>query len=273
VFTVSADYATVEAVKRHLSSQFTEDGDDAFIAELIHEASDLFALRTERFFVPFTGTFTVTVEEKGLRELSVPDTLSLTSITDVDSTGTETALAADQYRLLPPSGYPKTAAYQIYGSWYYGLRETLAGVFGYHPSPDTMWQSKTTITEPIASTTATSVTVASSAGIETLDYIKVGSEVLQVASVDSATVLTVTRAALGTTAATHLDNAAVSLYRQYEPVRRAVILLAAHLYRTRGNPGGETASGPQGTYTITAREPELIERTINELRRAEVVIV
>jgi hypothetical protein len=273
VFTVSADYASVEAVKRHLSSQFTEEGDDAFIAELIREASDLFALRSGRFFVPYTGTFTVTVEQGGYRELSLPDVLSLTSITDVDSIGTEIALAADQYRLLPASGYPKIAAYRLYGAWYSGYRETLAGVFGYHPSPDTMWQAKTTVTEAVASTSATSLTVASSTGIETLDYIKLGSEVMQVSEVVSATVLTVTRGALGTTAATHLDNAAVSLYRLYEPIRRAVILLAAHLYRTRANPGGESVAGPQGTFTISPEEPQLIERTIRALRRMQVLLV
>lgn len=273
MFVVQADYATVEAVKRHLSHQFVETGDDTFLAELVREASDLFALRVGRFFVPYTGTFTVTVDRGDYLELSLPDVLSLTSITDVDSIGTEIALTTDQYRLIPASGYPKTAAYRVYGGWYTGYRETLAGVFGYHPDPDRMWQAKTTITEAIASDTATSITVASSTGIETLDYIKVGSEVMQVAAVVSATALTVTRGTLGTTAATHLDDAAVSVYRQYEPVRRAVILLAAHLYRTRSNPGGESVAGPQGTFTVTPREPDVIEKTIRALQRHTVMIV
>jgi hypothetical protein len=273
VFTVSADYATVEAVKRHLSSQFTETGDDAFLAELVREASDLFALRTGRFFVPFATTYSMYVGHSGDRELLLPDILTLTSFTDVDSGLGEMALTADQYHLLPAYGYPKVSAYRVYGNWLYGFREDLVGTFGYHPVPSRMWQSKTTITEPIVSTTATSITVASSTGIETLDYLQIDSEVVQVTAVASATVLTVTRGLLGTTAATHLDNAAVSLFRHYEPVRRAVILLAAHLYRTRANPGGESVAGPQGTFTITPREPDLIEKTIRTLQRRTVMIV
>lgn len=266
---VQADYATVEAVKLHLAESFTETTSDAFLKSLIREASDVFARSCNRVFVPYPATLTLVPVRTSI-ELSIPDLLSLTSIAVDDG---ETALTATDYRIEPTVGYPKTHLRRKLAYWLYDDEIEIVGTFGCHPDPDRMWLAKTTLGAAIVSTTATTLTLTSTTGIETLDYIQVDSEVMQVTSVTNATTLVVTRGELRTTAATHLISATVSLYRQDEPVRRAVVLSAAHLYQTRANPGGERISGPQGNYVVSPQEADIVARTVALLARREPILV
>jgi len=67
----------------------------------------------------------------------------------------------------------------------------------------------TTLSAAIVSTSATSISVASGAGITNNDYIQIDNEILQVTAGGGTTSLTVTRGQKGTTAATHLINVGV----------------------------------------------------------------
>jgi len=66
----------------------------------------------------------------------------------------------------------------------------------------------TTLAAAITSTTATSITVASSAGFAVNDYVQIDAEAIRISAI-AGTTLTVVRAQLGTTAATHLISTAV----------------------------------------------------------------
>lgn len=68
-------------------------------------------------------------------------------------------------------------------------------------------KANTTLSAAITSTTSTSVSVASTTGMATGDYIQIGSEIMHITTL--ANPLTVTRGQLGTTAATHSNGAAV----------------------------------------------------------------
>jgi len=80
-------------------------------------------------------------------------------------------------------------------------------VFNYEPRART----GLTITEALADTTGTAVTISDSSTLLVGDIILIGTERLEVVAIVSGTVLTVERGAEGSTAATAADNATVTL--------------------------------------------------------------
>jgi hypothetical protein len=272
---VGADYTTVEAVKRHLTNTYTGTVDDTFLAELIREASDTFALNSGRTCVPFTESATVVPDAFSDVDLDIPDFLTITGVTD-DGT---TVDAAD-YVAEPRNNAPKTGLRRVSGYWTTGEDVVIAGTAGYHPEPSRMWRAlSATLGAALSDTTGTTVTLSISTtagGIETLDYIRVDDEVMHVTAITlgtdpTKTTLTVERGALLTTAAAHLIAAEIEQFHQYEAVKRAVTLRAAHLYRTRANPGGEETSGTGvGTFVTMPKEPPIVAQTEARLRRLRI---
>jgi hypothetical protein len=272
---VGADYTTVEAVKRHLSNSYEGIADDAFLAELIREASDTFAMNTGRTYVPFTESATVVPDAFSGCDLDIPDFLSITGVTDDG-----TAVEVTDYVAEPRNNAPKTRLRRISGYWTTGEDIVITGTAGYHPEPLRMWRAlSVTLGAALSDTTGTTVTLSistTSGGIETLDYIRIDDEVMHVTAITlgtnpTKTTLTVERGALLTTAATHLIAAEIEQFHQYEAVKRAVTLRAAHLYRTRANPGGEQTSGTGvGTFVTMPKEPPIVAQTEARLRRLRI---
>jgi len=122
-----------------------------------------------------------------------------------------------------------------------------------------------TTSDAISSTTATSASVASAAGLGPAQTILIDSEQLYITAISGNT-LTVERGVNGSTAATHSGGASVYRYDYPELVAQACLDLSKIVFRDR-DMGAVTAIG-SGEATITSAEGELqsILMTLDQYR-------
>ena len=134
------------------------------------------------------------------------------------------------------------------------------------------WQyitaSASTLSAAITTTTATTLTVASLGNHGAGNTIVVDSEQMYCTG-HSSTTLTVRRGVNGTTAATHLINAAVSIVEHPSDVKMVTADLARMQYRDRDLGVVETiGSGGQGTITRSSSEMRSTLSTLDHYRVA-----
>lgn len=208
------------------------------------------------------------------------DLLSVTSITirgSTAATATTTLVADTDYYLLDANGGYGAAPYRTvllhrqgvsaFGS---GFRVTdIAGTWGY---VDERVVSATTVASGLASdATVTTFTTSASPTIYPGNTLRIESEQLYVTAV-SGTTATVVRGVNGTTAATHANASAISVYRY----PRAVVDTATRLFLRRWKARDAGADGTDGggdVPGVTPRESEdtIIRRGLFGLRLKEMV--
>jgi hypothetical protein len=105
--------------------------------------------------------------------------------------------------------------------------------------------------------------------VEALNTILVGTEQLYVTAVSTNT-LTVKRGVNGTTAATHLISAAVSLYQYPEDVTEACAIQASRLFRRHEAPFGVTGAPDIGQTAVIARLDPDVKILLRDYRRITV---
>lgn len=142
-------------------------------------------------------------------------------------------------------------------SWY--SDETLpqfiqvTGVWGWHEDYTNAYAHVDDLAADVATTTATSITVADADGADLDGFtprfspgnlIQVGSELMEVTAVNTSTnILTVKRGVNGTTAATHTTGDDVNVYQVDERVKRIAARQTGLLYARRGAYQVETLDG------------------------------
>lgn len=274
----SADFTTLQAVRRQLAQELPSGATAAQIAEdtaanelitlYIREASSWIQEHCNRTFVPYVATREYPSFEYRGRFLLDEDLLSLTSVS-VDGT----ALDSGDYIAFPYNARPYRSVYFQPGSVVFSALKdvnkkfSIAGVWGFHEDYNNAWKSLTTLSANISSTTATSISVTSATGFEVLQYIKVGDEVMQVTAITTTPTpaLTVVRAALGTTATTHTSGATVL---RFVPSGQAILLatrLAAWLYQKRTD-NGDRVAFTDGSITLSEL-PVVVRSLLPQLKR------
>lgn len=120
------------------------------------------------------------------------------------------------------------------GEWRNSIRVT--GTWGYrsHYPMEGWLNSGATVNENPLTISDAVITVSSVAAFSPGQMIRIGTEYMEVLAVDGLT-LTVTRGWRGSTAATHAQNAQISIWIPEPPITRAILRWAAFLYRRRGN--------------------------------------
>ena len=259
----SADYTTLETVKRYIDIGSTLTTDDVLLKDIIRQASDDFTIQCNRSFVPYIATRAFIVPSNAAVMQLPADLLTLSTITGDD--GSALVVAVD-YELLPLSA-PYNSIRRLSGAWARGDTITIAGTWGWHSAPPIMWRPLATLLANITSS-ATTISPTFATAVDILSYIQVGTEVMQITAVATGnTSYTVTRGELGSTAAAHTAADVINLFHQYSVVANSVKLRTAHLYRIRANPGGERIEGTQGSFTISPKEPPIVPQNARFLRR------
>lgn len=248
--TYPSDYTTYDHVDDQLKALTTGaslDNDLATIVIYIHEASQLINAWCGRTFVPYISTSeSVRYAISRSRYQQLPDdTLSLTSITDTSGT----TVLASSYKLLnelyQANGSPyryieiaSSASISYADSSDFHPSFTVDGIFGYSQQPyANAWVNTTTMNnDGNLSASATSLVVTASTNIETLDYIRIEDEFMQVTTIDSATeTLTLKRGVNGSTATTHDDSTQIDVWQVNHAIKLATTRLTAWLYSSRQN--------------------------------------
>ena len=250
-------YATIADIKGVLG--ITSTTDDTVIRKIAESASRSIDQYTNRTFVAYTGTKVF----DGVRELWIPDLLSITTLKtdDNDDATYENTWATTDYIEYGVgiedtlNTYPRirleTHPNGDYNSFASGVKKgvQIAGLWGYGDGISaTPYVSDTTITEDLtAGESAIDVTAVTnlSAG----QVILIGSEQYYIYSISSLT-LTAETAVNGTTAATHSSGATIYIYQYPSDIRQACIDLSVALYQNRARQGLQTERLGDYSYTV-----------------------
>jgi len=236
-------YVSIDLLKSSSVLNVSGSGDDTRLRLLAESQSRVIDRLCNRHFYALSATRTF--DGSGADTLLMPDLVSITTLkTDDDINRTfEATWATTDYLLRPNNADPTTREnsnsrpyteilIDSNGTKSYFTQGAqtvqVAGVWGF-------WQHTFTATETadaISSTTATTFSVSSRTDVEVGHTILIDSEQLYVQSYSGNT-LTVVRGANGTTAATHSGGAAISVYEYPDPVREAVIIQAARMWKRR----------------------------------------
>ena len=252
---------------------------DALMLSLLSEVSRWIDRECKRTFYPelrtryFNGS--------GRCEMWVPDLISITSISYSDDDGaTYTALTTDDYIATVAGDYNSTKSYTYLiisrnsttlSYWPTGQRSIkIVGVWGYADDRDNVWQSTgdTVQNNPLASG-GTSLTVSDVDGLDIYgalarfqggQVLKIESEYLETGLTinTSSNTINITRGTNGSTAAAHVQNTAISVWRAPEPVRDACIIQAVRQME-RGFQGfGDGRATPEtgGMFWFKSLDPE-----------------
>lgn len=247
--TYQSTYTTYDDVNNQLKpltgSTVTLSDDQAIIVGYIKQASALIRNWCKRTFVPYIHTSArVRYNRSPYRVQELPDdALSITSIADT----TNTTITASTYRLLDVYAQLSSSPYryvEFSADANYATTDTnnfaptfyFNGIWGYSDvAYDNAWLDSGADVDATLNTTSTTVTVTSSSAIKVLDYIRVGTEFMQVQSIDSGTQITVTRGVNGSTSATHAQADDIEVWQTNLDVVLACTRLASWLYMSRQN--------------------------------------
>jgi len=249
---IDQDYTTLTSFRLTRGVDPTDTSEDALYKVFIRMASNWFAEKCDRNFVPVVATRLYDRFGAHIRERTLDlddDLLELTTLTN----GNGTVIGSSDYLLRPSNVTPKYRIELLPSSgkaWAYtdDWQEAISvrGIWGYHEQYDRAWKSRTTLAEDI-NDSVTSIEVASATGLEVLDYLLVGDEQMQVTAI-SANTLTVLRGVNGTSAAAHTNGAAVSQYQQTPAVKLAVERLTGFFFDHRKTVGTQIEVAGQTSF-------------------------
>lgn len=242
-------YCTLADAKATMRADSTLD--DALLLSLIGQVSariDLLMSTNTPYFQPYTDAleFEVVAQrvDSGRNAFILPPGSPLLALTSVLLNGAAVTASAHPATRSPISMIRRTDG----GSWYENGTDdpptvVITGVWGYHRRYAQAWPVEA-LAAAVISTTATAITVADVDGsnpdgftprISAGNLIGIDNELLEVTATNTVTnAVTVRRGMNGTTAATHLIAAPVSVWQTDDNVRRVTARQAGLLYARRG---------------------------------------
>ena len=239
--------ATLYALRQDLGFAASDTAEDARLLSCLTAATALIESGAGRRFRPLLATRSQSIDLCHPTEIALDvDLLTLHSVTH----GANEAIALDQLLVLP--GRLSLINGQTFR--YVNSPEmavSVTGVWGSHEDWSNAWRvSGDTVQNAPLSSTATTITVtdADAAGItprfQVGQIVRIESEYLSILAVNTLTnVLTVQRGQHGTTAATHAQGSAISVYQPPRAVENLCLRVAIWLYREPNTVNG-TAMPP-----------------------------
>lgn len=276
-------YATLDDVKQEMLAEGAVDDKD--VMRLIRQFSrridakfkqyNLFVPTLEARVIPLSPQSINSWDRSLFLRTSQGAVSPLLSLSGASINGT--ALTVGTNVQLYPSGVAPYYQLQLMGdawySWYsvvcadvWGVQNaSITGIWGYNIDYTRAWLAVDALAAAITTTTATTFTVANVDGDNPLgesprisagNVVQIDSEWMDVIATDITTnTVTVVRGVNGSTAATHLINAPVSVYLVDENIRRAVTRQVAAIYARRGAYNTVTIS----EVGITSFPPDILQ--------------
>ena len=260
-------YVTPEEIKRTLAEgiQPTTDDYDDLLMDLCNDISRFIDEYCRRSFYPLLATRYYDGEDSR-DDLWIDPAISITTVSmSSDDGSTYTAMASTDWIATQATDYNHPGSYNLlridengdYSYWYRGQRSIkVLGVFGYHGDRDAAWEDSSDEVEndPLASD-GTSLTVNDIDGADLFgkkprfqrgQLLRIESEYVEVSAVNKgAETATIIRGRNGTTAASHIQNKQIDIYRPPAAVRRAAAIQAS-IQMQRGFQGfGDSRAQPE----------------------------
>ncbi|MFA5150254.1 MAG: hypothetical protein WC433_05035 [Candidatus Omnitrophota bacterium] len=251
-------YATLLELKNYLtprglsSSNITTDtNDDSIMSVMLEGISRWIDDQTHRTFYPRIETRLFDYPDDEILFLD-DDLLSLTTLTNGDST----VITSVQYVLYPKNAYPKqwvkilpstSLTWQPTDDGDAESAISVLGWWGFHNNyTQRAWSIAGTLGAAMTDTTTTSLTMTAGHTVVKDEVYKIDNEVINVSNVSTNTVTLVARGDNGSTAATHLNGAAVYKWNAQPEMKSALLSICQNVYESRS---GQTS---QGNVTVTA---------------------
>lgn len=240
------DYTTITAVKTNYLD-ILGTADDVLLADLIHSVSREIDNLINRRFYPRIETQYYDTPRRGNSINFDDDLLNLTTLTNGD--GKE--ITSSYYKLYPLNRTPKervtvlTSSPEQWATDSDGNSEgaiSVLGKFGYHADYANAWIATGATVQNATSINATSTSLSVQTGtIKAGWLLQIDTEWLYASAVSVSTTDTVTvvRGVNGSTAAIHLNGAAISRWNVDERLEMIARVGVAASYRIRANPVGE----------------------------------
>jgi len=241
-----ADYTTLHAVRELYIGSGSEKSDE-ILAQLITRTSRQIDSVCQRVFAPRILTHSYDLPRG--RDLTLDDDLlEVLALTNGDGT----LISASDYKLYPLN-FSAKAKLSLLGSGSSVFRASSSGdaegaislsaVWGYHDRYSEAWANVGAALSAGINSSAVSFTVSPSLSIRAGQLVKIDSEYLYVRDVvinsTSGDVITVSRGANGSTAASHLASASVLVWTNSVVEDLATQAVVAY-NRLRDNPAGES---------------------------------
>jgi hypothetical protein len=293
-------YATIDELKTFLAGGLeegiSEDDDDLFkrfciVASRAFDTWVTNGVSPKRRFYPTIATKDFDHPSSDTTLLKVNnDLLEVTTLTTENGA---VAISSSDYVLKAATGdYNRTpytqvqlvedgttTTYSYNGSVY--KANALTGVWGYHDEWADAWEdSGDTVQDDPLSDSATTLTVNDADGDDInglprrfkIQYLlKIESEYLWVTDVNtSANTLTVRRGMNGSTAASHVQGTAISIFRPMDEIRHAIETLAAYLYQRRhsiGTVDDRPLATMEGVLVMPSMLPEVVQKILRPYRK------
>jgi hypothetical protein len=245
------EYATLAQIRAYLN--VTDTADDTKLQSYLAWASRRIDKHCHgRRFYPRIATLEFDYQRDPQNIYVNEDLLAVTTLTIDD-----TSIAAADYKLYPLNKYPKhRIALLLNQSNVFTYSSTpqatvdVAGTWGYHDDWDNAWLDTGDTVQDASgiNTTVTSVTFTNIDGVcadgftrrcSEGNLLKIGTEYLQVTATDTTTnIATVRRGVNGSTAASHANAAAISVYQVPEMAKGACLDVCKWIYEHRDQAGG-----------------------------------
>lgn len=264
---------------RMAAADVTDAADDDLIMEHIISASDLISQTCQRSFVPYRENRLYDARGEHIDGSTLrlhADLLAITTLTNGDGT----LITSGQYAL--PRGYPKWRIDLLTSaglSWLYSTdwqnAISIDGLWGYHEDYSSAWVSTGDTVKDTDGINASvqTITVADADGkdaryrlrFQVGHILKIEDEFMRVVAVTAAATNTVIvlRGQLGTTAATHAKDTAISSYAPMRNVEQACISLAIWLHRNRATAGDVIQFMMDGTKVTPSDFPQNVRNILS----------
>lgn len=189
--------------------------------------------------------------------------------------GNGSTFTATEFKLWPYNYYPKSVIYLNPAStimfedssttWNQASLQVL-GIYGCHENYRYAWITGSTLSAAIATTTAATCIVTSGTLFTTGQIIRVDNELMLITNT-STTTLNITRGWNGSTAATHLINATVTIWSPEADIKQACMIQAARLFKRNDAVYGTIGGGEMGVQavTLTKLDPD-VQTTCDQFR-------
>lgn len=244
---------SLDQLRLHRSMPADVTTDDSLLSQFIKDASSSTISALGRIPHPYVATRVFDWQSAAQLTLD-EDLLEITSITNGDGT----TLSSDAYVLTPRNEYPKwdirikdnsNTSFTYTTSPYSAI--TVAGIWGYVPHYPSCWLSSTTLHDAI-NASVTDIHLDDIDGIAVGSYIKIGDEQMYVVDKTGASGhITVRRGESGTTAASHADAVAVTLFDGVDDIKSVVCDYAAYLYKSKDSLMGQVNIYDRGMVSVT----------------------
>lgn len=264
-------YLGRDDLKRVLGT--TSTAEDVALRRALEGVSEQIDRWMDRTFQPYQASRIYTARDAWT--LDVDDLLSVSAV-KFDQDGDrvyEVTLATSDWELGPPNAPVRREPYQwldMQPNGSYRLDRTrrgvqIVGTWGY-------WQDLAAVGARLSSAadaTSTSLTIASSSGLQPGNTILIGSEQVYLGELSTAGVAGVERGVNGTSATSHTTAEAISVYRYPSPVVEACRVQANRLWKRKDAPLGSFA-GPtdmtENVVNVVRLDPD-VEKLLETYRR------